>query len=71
MSEALACMIDSDGSLPHVKERECTKDVETPLVGARNESTDKAADYKGDAHEQRGHDVRKRKAGGKKDRKEK
>lgn len=56
--------------VPDVEESAAAKDVVTPLVGAVDESTDKTANDQGDAHEEGGHDVGEREAGGEENRQE-
>ena len=58
------------GSSPDVEQRGAAEGVETPLVGAVHEGTDEPTDDHEGTHEERGHDVREREAGGKEHREE-
>ena len=51
-----------------MEERDGAENEEAPLVGAVHEGTDEAADHHEHAHEERGRDVRERKAGREKNR---
>lgn len=55
---------------PDVEHSNEAEGIETPLVGAADQSTNETADDSGDGHEESGHDIGEREAGGEENLKE-